>query len=802
MASKTIKGLTVEIGGDTTKLGQALEKVNRKSRDLTQELGYINGLLKMDPVNVELLSQKQKVLAEAIANTSGKLETLREAEKQVQKQFERGEVSEEQVRALQREIIATTKKLDSYEKAAKNVEDTFNNLANESDNVKGGAKDVKKGADQASDSLDDYADSAEKAEKASDGLSRVGGIVGKGLAAVSAIVAAATASLIASAEASREYRREMGKLSTAFETAGHDGETAANVYRELQGILGETDQAVEASNHLAKLCDNEEELSKMTEAATGVYATFGASLPIENLAEAANETAKTGTITGGLADALNWAGESEEEFQAKLDACSDEQERQTLIINTLNHLYSEAAGIYRETNAEVIRANEANEAWASSLAEVGGAIEPILTDVKTLGASLLSDVIPGIKEAAEASRGILDGDTDAADSLGTALSGVAAQLLNKITRMTPAAVEVGTSLVTSLTTTLISMTPQLVETGIGLAVSVLDGLTSATPRITQALVDMIPKLVKSLQSGTPQLIDGALGLLLAVVTAVDLLLPPLIEAVPGIVTCIIEGLLGAAPQLIDGALLLLLSVCDAIPLLVEELAPLIPTIVTTVILGLLDCTPQLLEAAMTLMNAIPRAIPGACAALIKALPQIGKTILSYFQALPGKVVSIGRALIEGLWQGITDSYTWLEDKLGGWGDDVTDFLQKLFGIHSPSKVTAWIGEMLDEGLAIGIENNAKTPMDAMSTLSNQMLGEAGELDGMAIERQINHSYSATVPAAAMQSTDMIGKLDQILQAIRDGHILVIDGDKLVGATYDRMDEKLGQKRILSERGAV
>ena len=106
MAGKVIKGLTVEIGGDTTKLGKALENVEKKSRDLSGELGEINRLLKVDPSNTELLAQKQKVLADAVSNTKSKLDTLREAEKQVQAQFERGEVSEAQYRALQREVMA------------------------------------------------------------------------------------------------------------------------------------------------------------------------------------------------------------------------------------------------------------------------------------------------------------------------------------------------------------------------------------------------------------------------------------------------------------------------------------------------------------------------------------------------------------------------------------------------------------------------------------------------------------------------------------------------------------------------
>ena len=119
MASNTIKGLTVEIGGDTTKLGKALEDVNKKGRDVSSELNEINKLLKFNPGNTELLAQKQKVLAEAIANSAEKLETLKKAEKQVQEQFKRGEVSEEQVRALQREIVQTESKMKAYQKEAK-----------------------------------------------------------------------------------------------------------------------------------------------------------------------------------------------------------------------------------------------------------------------------------------------------------------------------------------------------------------------------------------------------------------------------------------------------------------------------------------------------------------------------------------------------------------------------------------------------------------------------------------------------------------------------------------------------------
>ena len=254
MANK-IKGLTVEIGGDTTQLGKALEDVNKKSKDLSSELGQVNRLLKMDPGNADLLAQKQKILAEAVTNTAKKLDTLKEAERQVQQQFERGEVAEEQVRALQREVIETERKLASYKNAVQETADEVDNLGEQT-----------REAGEASEGLGDTLDNI-----ASTGLKTLGGLV-----------SAAAGALTAAAETTRDYRTEMAKLDTAFTDNGHSSEVALGAYRELQGVLGETEQAVEAANHLALLTDNEKDLATWTgDILPGVFATFGASLPLE-----------------------------------------------------------------------------------------------------------------------------------------------------------------------------------------------------------------------------------------------------------------------------------------------------------------------------------------------------------------------------------------------------------------------------------------------------------------------------------------------------------------------------------------
>mgnify|MGYP004703684837 CR=1 FL=1 len=119
MSKTYLKGITLEINGKTDKLANALEDVNKKSRDIESELKAVNKQLKFDPSNTELLAQKQKLLGDAISTSKEKLESLKQAETKARQEFEKGEISEEQYRALQREISATEGKLKGLEEQAK-----------------------------------------------------------------------------------------------------------------------------------------------------------------------------------------------------------------------------------------------------------------------------------------------------------------------------------------------------------------------------------------------------------------------------------------------------------------------------------------------------------------------------------------------------------------------------------------------------------------------------------------------------------------------------------------------------------
>lgn len=630
MASSAIKGISIEIGGNTTKLGKALENVEKKSRSLTSELKDINGMLKFDPGNTELLAQKQKVLGDAIKECANKLDILKQAEKQVQAQFERGEVTEEQYRALQREIMKTEGVMKGYGNQLEAVAKQLDLSSKGSKKAKKGAQETGDESKKAGKKLDDFADAADKANKSSGGLGKtLAGAAKTGLKAIGVAAGAAITGLVAAAESTREYRTEMGKLDAAYSASGHSADTASAAYKTLYGVIGETDQSVEAAQQIALLADSEKDVAKWADLAAGVTGKFGDALQPETFFESANETLKLGEATGAFTQMLEGCGLSVEEFNAGLAACTTEAEKQAYMLSVTEGALGEAGEAYKKNNAEIIRANQANDAWMQSLAGVGGAIEPIITDVKMLGASLLSELVPGVQELAEAMRGLLNGDEGAAEAVGEALSGIITQVLGKVTELAPTLVSVAMSLITTLTTTLINMLPQLTTTLIQLISTVLDGLTQAIPQIVQEFVAMIPQLVQALVTGIPLLIQGAVQFLLAIVQAIPQIIPPLVAAIPQITMALINGLVAAIPALIQGAVQFLMAIVQAIPQIVKALVPQIPVIVQTIVNCLQQNLPVLLQGAIQLFNAIIQAIPLILPPLMQALPQIINTLVNF-----------------------------------------------------------------------------------------------------------------------------------------------------------------------------
>ena len=228
-------------------------------------------------------------------------------------------------------------------------------------------------------------------------IKKVTVFIGKLTALVSVIGLLAIAKWGSSiADNTKEFREEQTKLNSAFVAAGASAEQASQAYNGLFRFLGKSDVAVEAANHLAKMTTNTKALAEWTTIAQGIYATFGDSLPIEGLTEAANESIRVSKVTGVLADALNWAGVSEDDFNAALAQTNSLAEREVLLRSTLNGLYQNAAQIYEQNNRRIIEQNEAQARLNVTMARIGQQTQVLSTAWINLKSVVISVLAPAI----------------------------------------------------------------------------------------------------------------------------------------------------------------------------------------------------------------------------------------------------------------------------------------------------------------------------------------------------------------------------------------------------------------------
>ena len=263
-------------------------------------------------------------------------------------------------------------------------------------------EELKKGIENAKKQVNSFKEQVAKASKnVDDNFKSIGQGITNAVKGVGVAVGAAAASLVALGASTTEYRNEQAKLISAFESAGAGAETAKNTYNDLYRVLGDGGQAVEAANHLAKLTTEEKALNEWTNICQGVYAEFGASLPLEGLTEAVNHSSKLGEVQSSLADALEWSGVNVDAFNEQLASLSTEAEREKLIRETLSGLYSESAAKYEENNAQILAQNEAQARLQETTAKLGEKIQPVITAFTNFANDALAAVMPYISDLAD-----------------------------------------------------------------------------------------------------------------------------------------------------------------------------------------------------------------------------------------------------------------------------------------------------------------------------------------------------------------------------------------------------------------
>lgn len=414
-ASNSIDSLT----GKCSKQSEELRDLKKKYIDVAAAQGENSDEAKALAKQIEKLSGDyldNSKRMEELANKADSFDKVSQATKKAAEEQKRlSEAAKDAAKAQKEAAKEAAKTAKEAEAAQKRLSEAQKKAAQETEKAakkaaEKTAKEAEKAAKEAAKAADKAAKEAEKAvEKAAkeskkeikdiqNEFQKIGDAANKGMKVAVGAIAAVGGTLLGLGAATKDYRENQAKLFTAFEAAGSSAETAKQTYNDLYRVLGEDDTSVEAANHLAQLTTNQKDLNEWTKICQGVYATFGDSLPIESLTEAANETTKTGEVTGSLADALNWAGVNEEDFNKKLALCNSEAEREKLIRETLGGIYDEAAEKYEKNAEDVLAQNDAQRQLNDTLGEIGKTMAPINQALADLASDILKDLAPDIQK--------------------------------------------------------------------------------------------------------------------------------------------------------------------------------------------------------------------------------------------------------------------------------------------------------------------------------------------------------------------------------------------------------------------
>lgn len=449
MANDGVVKIGIDFSKDDIKKGNKV--LQEESKKTAEALKQVNEALKLDPKNTDLLIEKQKLLTKAVASSelevseltkelekakaSGMDETDAEGYRELVLALSEATVEAQQYNAELREINQElnfdhgsadvlvekqrllTKALAEAEAQASELSEALEQAREaglDSEDAEGyrelseALEQAQQQARQYADELENLSENTDECTDDTDSLSEslAGSVLAGQLAAESfgflmEKIGELVQWVLNLNEATEEYRVAQAKLNTAFEAAGYSADVANQAFSSFYGILGDIDTAAEASQLLASLARSEEDVAKWTQIAAGVYGTFGDALPIEGLIEAANETAKTGQVTGVLADALNWAGESEDAFNESLALLNDEGKRAELIMNNLGIIYGETGDIFRENNETIMESREANLRFQESMSRLAESIQPFLTTLTQMATTFM-DWFNGIPDGAQA----------------------------------------------------------------------------------------------------------------------------------------------------------------------------------------------------------------------------------------------------------------------------------------------------------------------------------------------------------------------------------------------------------------
>lgn len=366
-------------------------------------------------------------------------------------------------------------------------------------------------------------------------------------------------------------------------------------------------------------------------------------------------------------------------------------------------------------------------------------ISLIGTIVKSLGQAIVKNLPAIVKAVNEIVLSILGGLASSLPQIAESALTLVLTLVDGILENLPQILETGIQVIVSLVEGIANALPTLipaivqalvlvVQTIIGnldmildaalqLVQGLADGILAALPVLIAALPEIITSIVTFIINAIPQIINAGIQLLTSLVDALPTIILAIVEAIPQIIDGIIKAVIEAIPLIIDAGIRLLTALIDNLPVIILTIVNAIPDIITGIINAVLDNIPLINQAGITLFTALIQNLPQIIIEIVKAVPDIIGGIISAFGKGVSQMAEVGKNLVKGLWEGIKSLASWIWDKVSSWASDLWDGICDFFGIHSPSRKMAWVGDMMMTGLANGIDDTAGEAISAAEDMT-------------------------------------------------------------------------------------
>lgn len=324
--------------------------------------------------------------------------------------------------------------------------------------------------------------------------------------------------------------------------------------------------------------------------------------------------------------------------------------------------------------------------------------------ILSMAAGLTSAIPELLSAAVEALEGIVNAIITGVPALINAgmlmINGLVQGLLEAI----PELIEALPDIVDNLTTTLAAFLPQFVSTVSLLIAGIAQNLPTAIEQIVAVLPTLIGSLINVLLTLMPEIVAAGLELLSALVTDLPEIISAVVAVIPEIVDAIVTAIVSNIPLLINAGIQLLTMLVGNLPAIIDGIVSALPTIINSIVNAVLGSIPLLIQAGIQLFVALVSNLPAIISGVVSAVPQIIDAIVGGFAGGFDAMANIGLNLIKGIWSGISDAAAWLKEKIAGFFSGVVDSIKDFFGIHSPSRLMARIGENMALGIGVGWED--------------------------------------------------------------------------------------------------